>query len=106
VHEAPPLEDVVNSGRTQSIARTGEHCPSSGWWTDANAPNREPTMVYVAEGSLMPAIRGEPRIWTSAHTVSGRRPVLCRGQRGSRLVNVPNSGGAKVPVPADELDQG
>lgn len=103
MHEAPPLEDVVNSGRTQSIARTGEHCPSSGWWTAADAPTREPTMVYVAEGSLMPAIRGEPRIWTSRLR---RGPnSLLKGQP-SRFACVRSSDGAKVPVPADELDQG
>jgi hypothetical protein len=68
MQQAPPLEEATSCGRPQQgTARTGEHCPLSGWWTDA-APTREPTRVYVAKGSLMPATRGEPTTWISGPT--------------------------------------
>lgn len=41
-------------------ARTGDHCPASGWWTPLND---EGTGHYITEGSVMPSVNGVPSRW-------------------------------------------
>ena len=52
--------------RTASAAAsTGEHCPATGWWIPRGStePGR-----YLSEGSVMPALNGEPTVWHCAAT--------------------------------------
>ncbi|MBT2523571.1 hypothetical protein [Arthrobacter sp. ISL-28] len=44
---------------------TGEHCPATGWWIPQGSP--EPWR-YLSEGSLMPALNGQPTVWLRAAT--------------------------------------
>lgn len=50
---------------TAAATRTGEHCPATGWWTPQGStqPGR-----YLSEGSVMPALNGEPTAWLRAAT--------------------------------------
>ncbi|WP_159706617.1 hypothetical protein [Arthrobacter sp. 18067] len=41
-------------------ARTGEHCPSNGWWGRADNSSG---VRLIAEGSIMPPHSGESVIW-------------------------------------------
>jgi len=41
--------------------RTGDHCPSNGWWASANNPTDG---QFISEGSLMPSEKGVSVIWT------------------------------------------
>lgn len=50
---------AVDNGRWSS-PRTGDHCPANGWWAPLNdAANAH----FVAEGSIMPSVDGQPTIW-------------------------------------------
>lgn len=51
-------------------ARTGEHCPSDGWWA---AAGREAEVQFVAEGSIMPPCNGDPVVWRLAAAKSAAR---------------------------------
>ena len=42
------------------FSRTGEHCPSSGWWTPLND---ETDAHFLSEGSVMPSVGGSPATW-------------------------------------------
>lgn len=44
---------------------TGEHCPETGWWIPQGTS--EPWR-YVSEGSVMPALNGQPTAWLRAVT--------------------------------------
>ena len=44
---------------------TGEHCPATGWWIPQGST--EPWR-YLSEGSVMPALNGQPTAWIRAHT--------------------------------------
>jgi hypothetical protein len=48
-----------------AATRTGEHCPATGWWIPQGStePGR-----YLSEGSVMPALNGEPTAWLRAAT--------------------------------------
>lgn len=68
MQRAYPCPGTVGFARSVApTARTGEHCPLSGWWTDAGRGS-DPSTVYVAEGGLMPARGGQATIWVVART--------------------------------------
>lgn len=47
-------------GGGSPASRTGEHCPADGWW----APLDDETAAhFIAEGSVMPSVGGNPAIW-------------------------------------------
>ena len=49
-----------------STIRTGDHCPTSGWWApDGDAQARQ----FVSEGSLMPTSNGTATSWMPAREV-------------------------------------
>ncbi|GHG61120.1 hypothetical protein GCM10012320_35960 [Sinomonas cellulolyticus] len=43
----------------QRLRQTGEHCPTSGWWTTPGAERPR----FIAEGDLMPTFNGLPVPW-------------------------------------------
>jgi hypothetical protein len=45
-----------------TTARTGEHCPLTGWWAD-ELHHTEGATVFVAQGSLMPSIDGRATVF-------------------------------------------
>lgn len=46
--------------RSNHWARTGEHCPMTGWWS----PNAEgQRTMFLSEGTLMPPAKSEPTTW-------------------------------------------
>jgi hypothetical protein len=54
-----------------TMAKTGEHCPLSGWWApDGSEGNGH----YIAEGSIMPAVSGVSVTWSLVGQVSSRKP--------------------------------
>lgn len=50
---------ISESGRAQS-ARTGDHCPASGWWAPLDD---EADAQFITEGSIMPSNNGFPGSW-------------------------------------------
>ena len=50
---------------TATAPKTGEHCPATGWWIPQGST--EPWR-YLGEGSVMPALNGEPTAWLRAAT--------------------------------------
>ena len=46
-----------------AIARTGEHCPASGWWSPSGWPS---SARFIAEGSTMPTYDLRPVLWVPA----------------------------------------
>lgn len=48
-------------GQIPQVVKTGEHCPVSGWWIPTSLTGSK---HFVAEGSVMPADKGEPVSWT------------------------------------------
>lgn len=46
-----------------AMARTGEHCPASGWWTPSGIA---PAARFILEGSTMPTFDLEPVLWVPA----------------------------------------
>ncbi|TQJ34184.1 hypothetical protein FBY36_1415 [Arthrobacter sp. SLBN-122] len=50
-------------------ARTGEHCPQTGWWNPAGEEATKASLRaaaearFIGEGSLMPPINGLPGTW-------------------------------------------
>jgi hypothetical protein len=59
------MKKISTVSRTASVgkvstARTGVHCPASGWWRaeiGAEAP------IYLFKGSIMPAFGGVATVW-------------------------------------------
>jgi hypothetical protein len=47
-------------------ARTGWHCPTTGWW----AAEELDQPCFIGEGNLMPAVAGSPVTW-AATTLGG-----------------------------------
>jgi hypothetical protein len=46
-------------------ARTGEHCPETGWWSPAQAKpegGRQPAR-FISQGSVMPALGSTAVSW-------------------------------------------
>lgn len=54
------------------LPRTGEHCPSSGWWIAAGADSSSPK--FIGEGSLMPPHDGHPVPWIPTGYTSPELP--------------------------------
>lgn len=48
-----------------ATTRTGEHCPATGWWIPQGSTE---SWRYLSEGSVMPALKGEPAAWLRAAT--------------------------------------
>lgn len=56
----PRTLDVV--ARAETSAKTGEHCPSTGWWVaEPDAAVKDP--AFFVRGSLMPASAGQASAW-------------------------------------------
>ena len=53
------------------MAKTGEHCPLSGWWA-SDGP--EGNGHYIGEGSIMPAVSGVSVTWSLVDQFSSRKP--------------------------------
>lgn len=51
------------AGLLNSSLRTGDHCPSSGWWFPEPAPE---TARFISEGSVMPTHQGLAVKWSRA----------------------------------------
>jgi hypothetical protein len=49
-------------------AKTGEHCPMTGWWVPVN---RNGDKRFAPEGSIMPADQGESVIWALVASEAG-----------------------------------
>lgn len=47
------------------LARTGEHCPTNGWWMPAGVDG---VRLFIAEGSIMPMDKGNTVSWTLVAT--------------------------------------
>ena len=60
------------AGTSADAARTGEHCPESGWWfpTLSELSEAPSAARYISEGSVMPANNDAPALWLP----SRRRP--------------------------------
>lgn len=52
---------------------TGDHCPSTGWWAPLSQ-NGGP--LYIAEGSVMPAVDGTSSLWLPAPTRLSARALI------------------------------
>lgn len=69
--------------RPISAVRTGDHCPTSGWW----APDRDAqARQFVSEGSLMPTSNGTATSWMPVRevTASPANQDQLAGFRGQR----------------------
>lgn len=56
------------NARNARTAKTGEHCPLTGWWA---AAGRDADLRLIAEGSIMPADGGKSITWKLATSESG-----------------------------------
>jgi hypothetical protein len=69
-------EDFVPSATEKGAARTGEHCPDSGWWYPAPSGLAKLLTAdtsgarFIGEGSVMPAVGGRPIFWIRAQEQS------------------------------------
>ncbi|GAC1496772.1 MAG: hypothetical protein NVS2B15_19370 [Pseudarthrobacter sp.] len=45
----------------KTAPRTGDHCPSNGWWAPADNPTDG---QFISEGNLMPSEKGGSVSWT------------------------------------------
>lgn len=94
--DAPHIEEEVmkkrisqqqhlhsKNSRKGSGVRTGEHCPTNGWWTPAS---RAAEAKFVAEGSIMPAQKGESVTWTLvASRFGSRKPKYAHPAAGAPI---------------------
>jgi hypothetical protein len=73
----------VPTGTEAVAARTGEHCPESGWWFPRghHLAEAHSASVFVSEGSIMPPLDGSPTLWLPGPV----RPTLGDFQEESRL---------------------
>ncbi|TLM82677.1 hypothetical protein FDW83_12040 [Pseudarthrobacter sp. NamE2] len=55
-----PFLSNTRSSRNRE-ARTGEHCPLTGWWAPGGD---EAEALFVAEGSIMPSRLGHSTSWS------------------------------------------
>ena len=58
------------SARTETlVAKTGEHCPTSGWWKPMlpEEYNSKVSSRFIGKGSVMPAVGGTPIIWVPSN---------------------------------------
>ena len=67
IHHRPFPSQSSRKGRE---ARTGEHCPLTGWWAPAGL---EADAQLLAEGSIMPPSRGVLVAWTLVASRFGSR---------------------------------
>ena len=66
-----------------AVLRTGDHCPSSGWW----APKTEPGAAqFISEGSVVPAYQGAAVAWVPVADAAARGVAEAGGAGGSALV--------------------
>ncbi|WP_181037311.1 hypothetical protein [Arthrobacter sp. 4R501] len=66
----PHKQNPGKNSHKAYAAKTGEHCPSDGWWapTGLKADRR-----FIAEGSIMPADNGKSVTWILVASESGSR---------------------------------
>lgn len=68
-----PRKQVVGKTPKDRKAKTGEHCPLTGWWamylTASDVSGR-----FVTEGNIMPAAEGRSVTWILIASESGPRP--------------------------------
>jgi hypothetical protein len=58
-----PFARSASRARQERLVRTGEHCPSTGWWmVDAQAAADGAPRFFV-RGSMMPSFGGAPASW-------------------------------------------
>jgi hypothetical protein len=58
------------SARTETlVARTGEHCPTTGWWNPLLPEdyNSDVSSRFIGKGSVVPAVGGTPIIWVPSN---------------------------------------
>lgn len=55
-----PFPSSTHSSKSRQ-ARTGEHCPITGWWVPAG---KEADALFVSEGSIMPSRLGHSTSWS------------------------------------------
>jgi hypothetical protein len=56
-----PRQTAVRVKRgTSKGPRTGDHCPTTGWWAPANRPEDS---HFISEGNLMPSQSGQAGRW-------------------------------------------
>lgn len=93
--DAPQTEEAVmkkriphqhfhgkNSRKGREV-RTGEHCPINGWWAPASGTTEA---NFVAEGSIMPAQKGESVTWTLVASQFGsRKPKYAHPAEGAPI---------------------
>jgi hypothetical protein len=67
-----------------TTAKTGEHCPVIGWWAPSG---RQGDKNFVAEGSIMPADKGQSVTWTLvANEARSREPKpQAQAKQGSAI---------------------
>ena len=58
------------------LLRTGEHCTETGWWT----PLERGGPRFVTQGSLMPALEGQPVLWESSEEPACAATCPARGR--------------------------
>ena len=66
-----PRKHLPNRKPYITMAKTGEHCPVSGWWA---ADGADGDGFYIAEGSIMPTVKSETVIWTLVGHLDSRKP--------------------------------
>lgn len=72
----PMKAPLASDFRMAHSARTGDHCPTSGWWV---ALNEEGNRYFLTEGSIMPSINGAPGNWTLAMSENQQPKVTSHG---------------------------
>jgi len=71
----------LTPSRTDTVAaRTGEHCPESGWWYPSEIEEAKAAVPrFIGEGSVMPAAGGTPSLWLQGRPQkAGKQEELAR----------------------------
>ncbi|MFB8369688.1 hypothetical protein ACFC25_10010 [Pseudarthrobacter sp. NPDC055928] len=66
------IQTTSPTRQTTSLAATGDHAPTSGWWR----PDEDPQPFrYVQQGEIMPPLGGSRTLWTLVHELPLSRRV-------------------------------